>query len=125
MTATRSESTAVANVLGEDGDVDWKAVIDLLREGKTAEIPCERERDYVRRSTQVVKRAENRGIAVEVRRGEGLLHVEPRPGAVRGDSDGDGDAAAVAESREELQLERHQQREARRAERAAERNREG
>ena len=123
MTATRSERTTVSNMLDEDGDVDWKAVIDLLREGKTAEIPCERERDYVRRSTQVVKRAENRGIAVEVRRSEGLLHVEPRPGAVRGDADGD--ALAVADSREELQLERHQQREVRRAERAAERNREG
>lgn len=122
MTATRSETRTVSNILDGDGDVDWKAVIDLLREGKTAEIPCERERDYVRRTTQVVKRAENRGITVEVRRGEGFLRVEPHPGAVRGDADGD--ATAAAQSREDLQLERHQLREARRSEREAERKRE-
>ena len=105
----------MANVLDGDGDVDWKTVIDLLREGKTVEIPCERERDYVRRATQAAKRAENRGIVVEVVRGEGVLRVEPRPGAVPGN------AAAETESSEESRLERHQRREARRAERIAER----
>jgi uncharacterized protein YuzE len=122
MTATRLESKSVSNILDDGGDVDWKVVIDLLRDGKVVEIPCERERDYVRRSTQVVKRAENRGITVEVVRGDGHLRVEPRPGAVSGDVAGD--PTAPAESREALQLERHQQREARRAEREAERNRE-
>ena len=47
-------------------DVDWKAVVDLLREGKTAEIPCANERDCARREKQVAKRAEKKGIAVEV-----------------------------------------------------------
>lgn len=64
-----------------DGDVDWKVIVDLLREGKTAEIPCAKERDYVRRATQVVKRADKKGIAVDVLRGEGVLRVEPRPAA--------------------------------------------
>ena len=32
----------------DDGGVDWNAVIDLLREGKTAVIPCPNERDYAR-----------------------------------------------------------------------------
>lgn len=115
MSASRPEVSTVANVLDGDGDVDWKAVIDLLREGKTVEIPCERERDYVRRATQAAKRAENRGITVEVVRGEGVLRVEPRSGLASGA------ANAEAEPNEESQLERHQRREARRAERIAER----
>jgi len=65
----------------EDGEVDWNAVFGLLRAGKTAEIPCVNERDYARRAKQVGKRAEKKGIAVEVIRGEGVLRVEPRPDA--------------------------------------------
>ena len=65
----------------EDGDVDWKAIVGLLRDGKTAEIPCAKERDYVRRTEQILKRAEKKGIAVDVRRGEGVLRVEPRSAA--------------------------------------------
>jgi hypothetical protein len=65
----------------DDGGVDWNAIIDLLREGKTAVIPCPNERDYARRTTRVTKRAERKGIAIEVVRGEGVLRVEPRPAA--------------------------------------------
>ena len=65
----------------DDGGVDWNAVIDLLREGKSAEIPCPNERDYARRTTRVRKRAEKKGIAIEVVKGEGVLRVEPRPAA--------------------------------------------
>jgi hypothetical protein len=62
-------------------DVDWKAIFGLLREGKTAEIPCAEERDYTHRRKQLAKRAEKRGIAFEALRGEGVLRVEPRPAA--------------------------------------------
>src|SRR5918993_1492822 len=86
MSESRLENETVADVPGHDDEVDWKAVVDLLREGKTAEIPCARERDYVRRTTQVVKRAEKKGIAVEVFRGEGVLRVEPRPAAISNDT---------------------------------------
>jgi hypothetical protein len=65
----------------DDGGVDWNAVIDLLREGKTAVIPCPNERDYARRTTRITKRAERKGIAIEVVKGEGVLRVEPRPAA--------------------------------------------
>jgi hypothetical protein len=75
------EDQTVSDVSKEDSDVNWNAVIDLLREGKTAVIPCPNERDYARRTTRVTKRAERKGIAIEVVRGEGVLRVEPRPAA--------------------------------------------
>ncbi len=117
MSASRLENQTVSDVPNEEGDVDWKALVDLLREGKTAEIPCAKERDYVRRTTQVVKRAEKKGIAVEVLRGEGVLRVEPRPAA-------SGNVVAQKASEEpefwgERQQERQERREALRAERAA------
>ncbi len=71
----------MSDIPHENGDVDWKAIVALLRDGKTAEIPCAKERDYVRRTEQVLKRAEKKGIAVEVLRGEGVLRVVPRPAA--------------------------------------------
>ena len=111
----------MSDVPEQDDEVDWKAVVDLLREGKTAEIPCARERDYVRRTTQVVKRADKKGIAVEVLRGEGVLRVEPRPAAVvniLGRT-----AEGGAEFQGERQQERQERREALRAERAAGRDR--
>ena len=113
----------VSDVQVQDDEVDWKAIVDLLREGKIAEIPCVKERDYVRRATQVVKRAEKKGIAVEVLRGEGVLRIEPRPDAggtvtARGADSG-------ADFQGERQQERQERREALRAERVAERSREG
>jgi hypothetical protein len=107
----------VSDLPNEDGDVDWKAVVDLLREGKTAEIPCAKERDYVRRTTQVVKRAEKKGIAVDVLRGEGVLRVEPRPAA--GGNDVAHNAGEGTAYRGERHQERQERREALRAERAA------
>ena len=69
----------MSDLPNEDAEVDWNAVFGLLRTGKTAEIPCVNERDYARRAKQVGKRAEKKGIAVEVIRGDGVLRVEPRP----------------------------------------------
>ena len=114
------EIQIVSDIPDEDADIDWKAFVDLLREGKTAEIPCAKERDYVRRTTQVVKRAERKGIPVEVVRGEGVIRVEPRPPA-----DGNllaENAGEAAEIRGERQQERQERREALRAERKAERS---
>ena len=71
----------MSDIPDHEDDVDWKAIFSLLREGKTAEIPCAKERDYARRAKQFAKRADRRGIAVEVIRGEGVLRVEPRPAA--------------------------------------------
>ena len=71
----------MSDVSVHEDDVDWKAVVGLLRNGKTAEIPCAEERDYARRARQVTKRADKKGIAIEVHRGEGVLRVEPRPPA--------------------------------------------
>lgn len=105
----------------EDIDVDWKAVIALLRDGKTVEFPCEKERDCVRRENQIVKRAEKKGIVVEVHRGDGVVRVEPRVGVV-------GDRGAQPEAAEfpgERQQERQQRREVLRAERRAEHGRDG
>ena len=71
----------MSDVPEQEDDVDWKSVVRLLREGKTAEIPCAEERDYTRRAKQVARRADKKGIAVEVVRGEGVLRIEPRPAA--------------------------------------------
>ncbi len=112
----------MSNVQQEDGDFDWKAVIDLLRNGKSAEIPCETERDYVRRKNQVTRRAEKKGIAVEVHRGEGFLRVEPR---MEAGSNEVAEAPAGPALRGDRQQERQQRREALRAERGAERGQNG
>ena len=112
----------MSNVLEEDDDLDWKAVIDQLRDGKIVEITCGKERDYIRRGNQVTKRAEKKGIAVEVRRGEGVLHVEPRLGAEPAHA---APASAGPEFQGERYQERQQRREARRAERGAEQGRDG
>jgi hypothetical protein len=81
MSGSRLENQTMSDVPDQDDDVDWKTVVSLLRQGKTAEIPCADERDYARRERQLAKRAEKRGIAIEVLRGEGVLRVEPRPAA--------------------------------------------
>jgi hypothetical protein len=120
---SRLENDIVSETLDQQDEVDWKAIVELLREGKTAEIPCVKERDYVRRTTQVVKRAEKKGIAVEVLRGEGVLRIEPRP-----DAEGNVTARSAesgADFQGERQQERQERREAVRAERAAEGSREG
>ena len=111
----------MSDVSNEDSDVDWKALVDLLREGKTVEIPCATERDYARRAAQIVKRADRKGIAVEVRRGEGVLRVEPRPAA-----SGTVVAQKASEGTEPWgdRKERQERREALRAERKAGRSRE-
>jgi len=73
------ENQTVADVQDHEDDVDWKDVVHRLREGKTVEIPYAGERDYERRAKQMARRAERRGLTVEVLRGEGVLRVEPRP----------------------------------------------
>jgi len=80
MSGSRLENQTMSDVSDNEDDVDWKAVVTLLREGKTVEIPCPEERDCARRAKQMTKRAERRGITVEVVRGEGVLRVEPRAG---------------------------------------------
>ena len=100
----------MSDVSNEDNDVDWNAVLDLLRQGKT-------ERDYARRTTKVGRRAERKGIAVDVIRGEGVLRVEPRPAG------GDTGTAANAGEGAESEGKRQERREARRAERQTVRSR--
>jgi hypothetical protein len=68
----------MSDVSGNEIDVDWKGIASRLREGKTAEIPCE-ERDCARLERKITRRAERWGITVEVIPGDGLLRVEPGP----------------------------------------------
>jgi hypothetical protein len=75
------ENQTMSDVPDHEDDVDWKAIFSLVRNGKTAEIPYADERDYARRAKQVARRADKRGIAVEVNRGEGVLRVAPGPAA--------------------------------------------
>lgn len=107
----------MSDVFDEQGDVNWKVVMDRLGTGQIVEIPCQVEREFVRRATQVVKRAERQGIGVEVLRGDHSLLIEPRAGSVPASDTPE----RSAESREERQRERSQRREAIRAERGADR----
>ena len=107
----------MTDVFDEHGDVNWNVVLERLSNGQAVEIPCAKEREFVRRATQVVKRAEKQNLGVEVLRGTNSLRVEPRPGAIRASDSAEG----RPESREERQQERARRREALRAERGAER----
>ena len=116
MSAPRLEHQTVPDNPDEDSDVNWKALVDLLRKGKTAEIPCPKERDYARRATQVAKRAERKGIAVDVVRGEGVLRIEPRQAASGNDmAQSAGEGTVSSGERQD----RKERREAQRAERKA------
>jgi len=107
----------MSDIFDAQGEVNWKVVMGRLGNGHAVEIPCQKEREFVRRATQAVKRAERQHLGVEVLRGENSLRIEPRAGEVRV-----GEAAERSnESREERQRERAQRREALRAERGAER----
>jgi hypothetical protein len=96
----------MSSIVDEDGDLNWRRVVDLLGNGQTVEIPCQDEGDYTRRATQATRRAERQGIAVETTRGDGVLLVQPR-----------GRTERVA-NEEDLEAEASATREARRAERA-------
>jgi hypothetical protein len=62
----------------ESGVAGWKAVFALLGSGRSVEIPCADDSDFERRAAQVVKRAEKRGMTVEISRAEGRLRIDPR-----------------------------------------------
>jgi hypothetical protein len=105
----------MTDILDEQGEVNWKVVMGRLGNGHVVEIPCEKEREFVRRATQAVKRAERQNLSVEVLRGETSLRIEPRVGGVQA-------VERSNDAREERQRERAQRREALRAERGAERD---
>jgi hypothetical protein len=106
----------MSDIFDEQGDINWKVVMDRLGNGQVVEIPCQKERDFARRATQVSKRAERQDLSVEVLRCENALRIEPRAGAARA-SDA---SAPSSETREERRRERAERREAIRAERGAE-----
>ena len=62
----------------DSGVTGWKAVFELLGSGRSVEIPCDDESDLERRAAQVAKRAEKRGIDVDISRVEGRLRIDPR-----------------------------------------------
>ena len=110
----------MSDIFDEQGEVDWKVVLGRLGNGEAVEIPCEKEREFVRRATQAVKRAEKQNLGIEVLRGETSLRIEPRPGTRRA-----GEAVdRRPQTREERQRDREQRREALRAERQAKRGKE-
>lgn len=106
----------MSDIFDEQGDINWKTVMDHLGKGHVVEIPCATERELERRTTQVVKRAEKRNIGIEVLSGENSLRIQPRAGADPG-----GAANPVGQTREDRQRERAQRREAQRAERGNDR----
>ena len=63
--------------MAEGGDsVNWPEVLQRLRSGEAVDIPCNAEKDYIRRGQQAVKRTETRGMAVEVTRHDGFLRLQ-------------------------------------------------
>ena len=81
MSESGLENETMTDMADGADDVDWRAILNLLRQGKPVEIPCAGERDYARKTKQLVKKAGKRDIVVDVQRGEGVLRVEPRPAA--------------------------------------------
>jgi hypothetical protein len=82
----------------KDDDIDWKSIVKSLRKGNTVEIPCADERDYARRTKQVVKRVGKRDIDVDVHRGEGVLRVVRRrdaDGTARAEDGGAGETPTL------------------------------
>ena len=68
----------MAEIVDEDGEINWRPVFATLGEGKSIEIPCASEADCTKRAVKASKRAERLGIAVDVVRGAGTLRLEPR-----------------------------------------------
>jgi len=93
-------------------EIDWRSVTDRLRAGQAVEIPCATEREYLRRTKQVARRAGQQGFAVEVMRMDGGIRVEPR-GAT------DSAPAMTGAGRKANQEKRRGQRERRRGEAGA------
>jgi hypothetical protein len=64
-------------VVDESGEIRWRAVLERLESGGTVEIPCGSEREFVRRTAHVTKRAEKRGIAITVERTPNAIRITP------------------------------------------------
>lgn len=99
---------------GRDDDINWRQLVEQLGQGNIVEIPCADERDFARRSSQIVKRAEKHGIAVDVTREATGLRVQPRGATTPVDT---GRTEEERTAREQRRVERMQRKEEERAER--------
>jgi hypothetical protein len=100
--------------MSNDDDPNWRQLVEQLGEGNVVEIPCADERDFARRSQQIVKRAEKHGIAVDVAREASGLRVTPRGATTPVDT---GRTEEERAAREQRRVERMQRKEDERAER--------
>jgi hypothetical protein len=87
-------------VVDESGEIRWRAVLERLESDSTVEIPCGSEREFVRRTAHVTKRAEKRGIAITVERTPNAIRITPSTAdtesAARGSTRSDGREASDA-----------------------------
>jgi hypothetical protein len=67
----------MAAVVDASGEVRWRAVLEQLEAGSAVEIPCASEREFVRRTAQVTKRAEKSGVAIEAVRTANSIRITP------------------------------------------------
>lgn len=68
----------MTDVGGEADVVAWRTVVEQLGRGNIVEIPCQFERDFVRRSVQASKRAARNNLKIEILREEGGLRLIPQ-----------------------------------------------
>jgi hypothetical protein len=68
----------MAEAAGETRDILWRDVLRKLIAGQAVEIPCDSDRSFTRRATQIVKRAKKSGLQIDILRAGQFLRVEPR-----------------------------------------------
>lgn len=61
---------------GDGGaDVDWRAIMKELQAGREIALPTTSERDQAKKTRLLTRRAERRGIALDVTPGDGVLRA--------------------------------------------------
>ncbi len=98
MVDSRRETAA-----GDDGDdVDWRSLMKELQTGREISLPVTDDRDLEKKQRQLGRRAERRGLALNMTPGDGVLRIR-KTGDVPIDAQ---TAAAGAERRAQRRAER-------------------
>lgn len=77
-----------------DDDVDWRAIMKDLKAGREIALPTTGERDLAKKRRLLDRRAERRGLALDVTPGDGVLRARKS-----GDAPVSADATAAGAER--------------------------
>ena len=85
------------NATRVEDSVAWRTVVDQLATGKVVTLPCQFEREFVRRTAQAAKRAARADLTVEIIREDRGLRLVPQPSDSSGNREPDRAEAAAVE----------------------------